>query len=321
MTSELWTLDSIPDQHGQLVLITGGNSGLGFEAGRALAGKGAHVILTARDAGKGQAAAEAIRREHPQATVAVMALDLADLSSVRLFAADFQKRFSVLPRLINNAGVMATPYQRTKDGFELQFGTNHLVHFALTGLLLPSLLAAPKARVVTVSSGVHERGAIAFDNLDGSRRYDMWAAYGQSKLANVLFAYELQRCFQARGLNTISLACHPGYAGTNLQSAGPRLAGSRLRESLMGFANRFLAQPAAMGALPLLYAAVEPTLRGGEYIGPLGAMGMRGYPGLAASSARSHDAAAARRLWEISETLTGIRYDFSPARTPLSASV
>lgn len=311
MTNQHWTIENIPDQRGALYLITGGNSGLGFETARALAGRNAAVIITARDAAKGSAAVAAIRAEHPAAQVSAMALDLADLASVRAFAAEFLREHPTLPRLINNAGVMAPPYRKTKDGFELQFGTNHLGHFALTGLLLPALLAAPGARIVNVSSGYHLPGVIDFDNLDGSKRYDLWAAYAQSKLANLLFAYELQRRLQAAGRQAISLGCHPGYAATNLQSAGPRMSGSRLAGFMMRIANGLLAQSAAMGALPLLYAAVEPSLRGGEYTGPQGLGGMRGYPGLAKSSARSHDETVARRLWEVSETLTGVRYDFA----------
>ena len=316
-----WTVADMPDQHGKLVVITGANSGIGFEATRALAARGAQVVLAVRSPQRGQAAAEAIQREHPRARTEVLALDLADLASVRHFAGTFQTRYTALPLLINNAGVMATPYRRTAQGFELQLGTNHLGHFALTGWLLPLLLAAPGARVVTVSSGAHSRGRIDFDNLDGAHGYRRWAAYSQSKLANLLFAYELQRRFDAAGTQAISVACHPGWAATNLQPAGFRMQGSRLGVWLAQLANR-LAQSAAMGALPILYAATAPEVRGGDYIGPTG-FGARGFPGLVPSSARSHDPALARRLWQVSEELTGVRYaalaqpaDTAPTKEP-----
>jgi NAD(P)-dependent dehydrogenase (short-subunit alcohol dehydrogenase family) len=208
---------------------------------------------------------------------------------------------------------MATPYRRTAQGFELQFGTNHLGHFALTGRLLPLLLAAPGARVVTVSSGAHTFGRIAFDNLDSSRGYRRWAAYSQSKLANLLFAYELQRRLEAVGAQAVSVACHPGWTATNLQAAGFRMQGSRLGVWLAEVANR-LAQSAAMGGRSLVYAATAAEVRGGDYIAPTGFVARsapfiaRGAPGVARSSARSHDPALARRLWQISEKLTGVRY-------------
>jgi NAD(P)-dependent dehydrogenase (short-subunit alcohol dehydrogenase family) len=305
-----WTIDAMPDQRGRLVVITGANSGIGFEAAKALAGKGARVILAVRSATKGQAAIEKIRAAHPRAQVELEMLDLADLASVRAFAERFSARYSALPVLINNAGVMATPYRRTADGFELQFGTNHLGHFALTGLLLPAILAAPGARVVTVSSMAHSFGQIDFDNLDGSKGYQRWAAYGQSKLANLLFAYELQRRFAAAGAAAISLACHPGYADTELQKVGPRMDGFAFGEVLSGLINRVFAQSAAMGALPTLYAATSPEAHGGDFIGPDGFGGARGYPVPQRSNARSYDPELARRLWEVSEQLTGVRYAF-----------
>jgi NAD(P)-dependent dehydrogenase (short-subunit alcohol dehydrogenase family) len=315
MASTQWTIDDIPNQRGNVALITGGNSGIGYEAARALAGKGAHVILTVRNAVKGQAAAAAIQRAHPGAIAEVMALDLSDLGSVRRFAADFQQRFEALPLLINNAGVMALPYARTADGFEMQFGTNHLGHFALTGLLLPAILAAPGARVVVVSSGLHERGTIDFDNLDGKRDYKPWRAYSQSKLANLLFAYELQRRFASASVDALAAGCHPGYAATNLQAAGPRMSGSRFGEQISAIGNRLFAQSAAMGALPTLYAATAADIHGGEYIGPLGLLGLRGAPGKVSSSARSHDRALAARLWQVSQQLTGVSFDFPAAQS------
>jgi NAD(P)-dependent dehydrogenase (short-subunit alcohol dehydrogenase family) len=299
----------MPDQHDKVAVITGGNSGIGYEAALALAGKGARVILAVRNAEKGQAAAAAIQRAHAGATAEVMALDLSDLGSVRHFAATFLQRFESLPLLINNAGVMALPYRRTADGFEMQFGTNHLGHFALTGLLLPAILAAPHARVVVVSSGLHARGKIDFANLDGKLSYSPGGAYSQSKLANLLFVYELQRRFTSAGVDALAVGCHPGWAATNLQAAGPRMNGSRLSERLSEIGNRLFAQSAAMGALPTLYAATAAGIHGGEYIGPLGMMGLRGAPGKLNSSVRSHDRAVAAQLWQVSEELTGVRYD------------
>ena len=308
MTTQQWASSDIPHQGGNVAVVTGGNSGIGYEAALALAGKGAHVILAARSAEKAQASAESIRRTHPGAAVEMMALDLSDLGSVRSFAAAFQQRFAALPLLINNAGVMALPFRRTADSFEMQFGTNHLGHFALTGLLLPAILAAPGARVVTVSSGLHTNGMIDFANLDGAKSYSRWGAYSQSKLANLLFAYELQRRFAATNASAISVGCHPGFAATNLQAAGSRMEGSRLGEAFSAFGNRLFAQSAAMGALPTLYAATAPNMNGCDYIGPVGFFGMRGAPGKVKSSGRSHDAQLAARLWQVSQDLTGVRY-------------
>jgi NAD(P)-dependent dehydrogenase (short-subunit alcohol dehydrogenase family) len=308
MAQHHWNIADIPDQHGKLVVITGGNSGIGYEAAQALAAKGARVIMAVRDTEKGRQTLERIRRAAPRALVEVAALDLAHLASIRRFAEALLAQHPALPLLINNAGVMALPYRRTADGFELQFGTNHLGHFALTGLLLPAILAASGARVVTVSSGMHTRGAIDFDNLDGARGYQRWRAYSQSKLANLLFAYELQRRLAAAGADVISVGCHPGYAATNLQTAGPRMAGSAIGVAMMSIGNLF-AQSAAMGALPTLYAATAPGVNGCDYIGPTGLGGMRGHPNKVRSTARSYDAALARRLWAVSEELTGVGYD------------
>lgn len=298
----------LPSQSSRRILITGANSGIGYEAALALAGAGAQVILAARSQAKGELARQAIRRAFAEADARLMLLDLADLESVRSFARLFLEQYGALDVLLNNAGVMGIPYRTTADGFEMQFGVNHLGHFALTGLLLPALLAAPGARVVTVSSLNHQMGRVDFDDLNGARRYRPWAAYNQSKLANVLFAYELQRRFEASRAAAISVACHPGYSNTNLQYAGPRLRGSRWGELFWRFANTLGAQRAAMGALPLLYAACAPGVQGGDFIGPGGPGGVRGYPAKVSSSPRSHDAEAARRLWQVSEELTGVGY-------------
>ena len=308
MATSRWAVDDIPDQHGRLAMVTGGNSGIGLETARALALKGAKVVLAVRSAERGLVAAQEIRGTHARAVVEVMELDLADLESVRRCAAAFLGRYSSLHLLINNAGVMALPYRRTADGFEMQFGTNHLGHYALTGLLLPAILAAPDARVVTVSSGAHVPGVIDFENLDGAKSYKRWRAYSQSKLANLLFAYELQRRFARAGVDAISVGCHPGWAATNLQEAGPRMDNARLRAALFALGNRLVAQSAEMGALPTLYAATASGVNGCDYIGPASRMGVRGYPGKVRSSPRSYDEALARRLWEVSESLTGVRY-------------
>ena len=308
--SKQWTVQDIPDQNGKVVIVTGGNSGIGYEAALALAGKNAQVILTARSMDKGEAAARKIREKYSQANVEVMQLDLADLKSVRNFVQAFLAKYKRLDILINNAGVMAIPKRKTVDGFEMQFGTNHLGHFALTGLLLPILKATPNARIVTVSSGVHVSGDIHFDDLQWEKSYDRWGAYSQSKLANLLFAYELQRQLSATVSQLISVGCHPGYAATNLQSAGPQMDGSAFKLWMMKLANAIIAQGQDMGALPTLYAAVAADVNGCDYIGPTGMGGMRGYPAKVMSNDKSYDEALAKRLWKVSEELTGVVYEF-----------
>jgi NAD(P)-dependent dehydrogenase (short-subunit alcohol dehydrogenase family) len=300
-----WTAADVPDQTGRTVVVTGANSGIGLEAASVLAGRGARVVLACRDLGKARGALEAIRAEHRDARLELAKLDLASLASVREFAKAFADAHATLDVLLANAGVMAVPRRTTADGFELQLGTNHLGHFALTALLLPQLLAAPAARIVVVSSGAHRAGRIRFDDLQGARRYGRWTAYAQSKLANLLFAFELERRLRAAGARAIAVACHPGYAATNLQFAGPRMAGSRLAERWWALSNRLLAQDARMGALPLLYAATAPDVRGGEYFGPGGFAEQRGYPARARPSPRALDLATAARLWESSAALTG----------------
>jgi len=302
-----WTADDILDQHGRTAIVTGANSGLGRIVARELARHGARVIVATRDSAKGAEAAKAIKAAFPSATVEAAQLDLADLASVRGFADRIRAGNPHIDLLINNAGVMAAPYRRTADGFELQLGTNHLGHFALTGLLLPLLHGRPDARVVTVSSNNHKGGQIRFDDLQGGGRYSRWGAYAQSKLANLLFAFELNRRLRAGGWRLISVAAHPGYSATNLQLSGP-LAHERL---LMRLSNRLLAQPAEMGALPLLYAATAPDLPGGSYVGPDGPAEMRGHPVLVQATRRANDEESARRLWDISERLTGVTYDFT----------
>jgi NAD(P)-dependent dehydrogenase (short-subunit alcohol dehydrogenase family) len=253
---------------------------------------------------------DATRADVPGARLEVEELDLANLGSVRDFAARIAAAHERVDLLINNAGVMAPPRRTTADGFESQLGTNHLGHFALTGLLLERLLAAPRPRVVTLSSGVHRMARISFGNLQGERHYQRWLAYGQSKLANLLFCFELQRRASAAGTSLESLAAHPGYAATNLQFAGPGIAAERW---MMWVANRVIAQSADMGALPTLYAATVPDLPGGTFVGPDSWGDMRGHPHIVTASGRAYDNEAAARLWEISDQLTGVHYEFGAA--------
>lgn len=303
-----WTAGDIPDLSGKTIVVTGGNSGIGYEAALQFARKGARVVLACRSIDKARAAADQIAASSPGVSIDVIQLDLSSLASVRSFADSFHAHYKTLHVLVNNAGVMALPYRTTADGFEIQFGTNHLGHFALTGLLLDALLAADPARVVTVSSGAHRMGRIRFDDLQWKHGYRKWFAYGQSKLANLLFTFELQRKADAVGAKLLSVACHPGYAATNLQAAGPRMSGAAFLEGFFSFGNRLFAQSAAMGALPTLYAATSPDVCGGDYVGPDGFTEMTGYPKKVGYSAAAGDKAVAARLWEVSEQLTGVHY-------------
>jgi NAD(P)-dependent dehydrogenase (short-subunit alcohol dehydrogenase family) len=295
-----WTVKDMPDQTGKVAIVTGANSGIGYEEARGLASKGAAVILACRNEKKGIAAAERICEEQPDAMVEFSRLDLADLASIHQFVEAFAAHHGRLDMLINNAGVMAVPeLRRTADGFEMQFGTNHLGHFALTGLLQEAIKRTPNARVVTVSSVAHYRGRMDFDNLNAERSYDRWGAYGESKVANLLFTYELQRRFEAAGEDAIAVAAHPGWTATNLQGDA----------GLIRFFNPLFGMQPEQGALPTLYAATAPDVSGGEYYGPDGLRGYRGYPTRVESSALSHDRVVAKRLWEVSEELTGIVYN------------
>lgn len=309
-TNDDWTAERMGDLSDKTVIVTGANSGLGFEAGKAFASHGANVVLACRSVERGVAAGERIRDDAPATRLTVIELDLADLDSIRAFATSFDDTHDELHVLCNNAGVMAIPRSETADGFETQFGVNHLGHFALTGLLLDQLRGTDgETRVVTQSSGLHENGEIDFDDLQSEASYDEWAAYGQSKLANLLFAYELQRRLRSAGIESVeSVACHPGYADTNLQQRGPEQSGSTLGLWGMKAANAVLAQDAATGALPMLYAATADDIDGGEYVGPGGFQNMRGHPEKQCSSERSYDETTAQRLWEVSEGLTGVRY-------------
>lgn len=301
-----WNESSIPAQDGRTVVITGANSGLGLEAARMLAQHGARVVMTARDQAKGEAALASVRAAAPRAQVETRLLDLADLDSVRAFAAGLHDDKVPVDVLINNAGVMMTPQRKTKQGFELQFGTNHLGHFALTGLLFDTLKAGRDPRVVTVSSGLHKAGSIDFADLMRDNSYTPTAAYAQSKFANILFGLELQRRVEAAGLPVRSLMAHPGYSNTNLQTSGPTGA----MKFAMRIGNVLLAQSAAMGALGEVRAAVDPEVHGGQYYGPTGLGENRGHPGLVFPKKEALDPEAARQLWEASEELTGVTYTF-----------
>ncbi|MET0235183.1 MAG: oxidoreductase [Kibdelosporangium sp.] len=305
--SEKWTAADIPGQSGRVAVVTGANSGLGLVTARELARAGAHVVVAARDPARGARAVEEIRAAVPRAELELQPLDLADLGSVRRFAEAFGERHDGLDLLINNAGVMAVPYRKTADGFELQFGTNHLGHFALTGRLAGLLGKRPGSRVVTVSSGLAQRGRIDFGNLQGERSYRKWSAYSNAKLANLLFAFELGRRLPQVG----SYAAHPGFADTNLQSTSAKASGKKLVEVVLGLGNKLFAQDMAMGALPSLYAATKPGLPGGSYIGPDGFMQQRGHPKIVRAIDAAYDRDVARKLWEVSEELTGVR--FQPA--------
>ena len=294
-----WTSDDVPGQHGRLAVVTGANTGLGFETARVLAARGASVVLAVRDTDKGKRAAARIAGAAPGADVTVQPLDLASLESIRAAAGALRARHPRIDLLINNAGVMFPPRQTTPDGFELQLGTNHLGHFALTGLLLEQMLPVPGSRVVTVSSLAHRiRARINFDDLQGQRSYSRVAAYSQSKLANLMFTYELQRRLSGAG-TTIAAAAHPGLAATEL---------SRYTPAIAAFSYALVTQNAAMGALPTLRAATDPGVLGGQYYGPGRFLGARGYPELAHSSGQSRDTAIGRRLWTVSEELTGVTF-------------
>jgi NAD(P)-dependent dehydrogenase (short-subunit alcohol dehydrogenase family) len=307
-----WTSDDIPDQSGKTVLVTGGNSGLGYQTVLPLARKGARVLVAARDRGRGTAALERLGAEAPGSQAELAQIDLADLTSVERFAAGFLAGGEGLDLLINNAGVMAIPQRETTaQGYERQFGTNHLGHFALTGRLLPALTRRPGGRVVTVSSNQHKRAkGIDFDDLQAEHSYRPWGAYAQSKLANAMFVLELDRRLRAAGLDVVSAGAHPGFADTNLQITGPRSGGTSLTAFGMGLATRLFAQPARDGALPTLYAATAGNVHGGDYFGPDGRGEMRGHhPKLVQFSAAAHGQAAAARLWAVSEELTGVTFE------------
>ena len=295
--SHKWTAADLPSQTDRTIVVTGANSGIGLVAARELARAGARVVLAVRNTAKGQSASTGITGD-----TEVRSLDLADLASIHAFADEWDGAIDVL---INNAGVMAIPEQRTKDGFEMQIGTNHLGHFALTNLLLPNI----KDRVVTVASGAHRIGKMDLDDLNWEKRnYQRWPAYGQSKLSNLLFTMELERRLAEAGSDVHAFAAHPGYASTNLQSH----TGNVVQNTLMAVGNKLLAQSEAMGALPTMYAATQ-DIPGGSYVGPDGFQEQRGHPKLVGRSGRASDVVVAGRLWELSEELTGVSFPLAGA--------
>ena len=301
-----WTAANIPDQTGKFAIVTG-TGGLGYETALELASRGAEVVLAGRNRTKGERAIAAIRAEVPSAKISFEELDLADLASIAALAERMKSSHRALDILVNNAGVMSPPERKTSaDGFELQFGTNHLGHFALTAHLLPLLRAAQKPRVTTVSSGMHRIGQINFDDLQFEKKYRPAAAYGQSKLANLMFAFELQRRSDAKGWGLLSNAAHPGYALTSLIPNGPGTKGLNYQFSRL--LALFLSQSPAEGALPTLFAATAAEARPGGYYGPNGTLELIGTPGIARSSRRAQDEATAQRLWDVSEQLTGVTF-------------
>jgi len=306
MSIQDWTAADMPDLTGKTVIVTGGNNGLGYNAVKAFAEKGARVIMACRSLSKGELAKKQIFDHHPKSNITVMELDLENLKSIHNFADNFRKTFAQLDILVNNAGIMMVPYGLTKDGFEKQMGTNHLGHFALTGLLLDLLKSTPHSRVVNVSSMAHKQGVMDYDNLlfDGGKDYSPIKAYGRSKLANLLFTYELQRFFEANKIDCMALAAHPGVSDTNLfDHAAPKWVMKTLRPLFL-----LMIQPAAMGALPELRAATDPKAKGGEYYGPDGKREMKGFPVIVQPNQSALNVESAQKLWEASEKLTSIKY-------------
>lgn len=309
MATVNWTKENIPSQQGKTVLITGATSGIGLEAAKVLSEKGAKIILPVRNLEKGKSVAQEIKQQFKSTDIEVIKLDISDLDSVRAFAIEFLKKHTQLDLLLNNAGIMWTPKREiSKQGHELQFATNHLGHFLLTGLLMPLLKTTPNSRIITQSSILHKKGqgqnfepAIYFDDLNFSVQFDTKKAYAQSKLANLLFTYELDHRLKAANINSIAVAAHPGYTATNLQKG---------LGFMMQVMNVLVAQKVNMGALPILRAATEPNLKGTEFFGPTKMNEMKGYPELVRSSETSYDSNLAKKLWDVSERLTNHKYEF-----------
>ncbi|MFW9906916.1 MAG: oxidoreductase [Candidatus Thorarchaeota archaeon] len=307
-----WKNEDIENQTGKIFVVTGANSGLGLYATKGLAEKGATVIMAIRNKTKGEAAMYEILSEFPEAKLDLMILDLASFKSIKEFTKKFNAKYDKLHGLLNNAGIMQPPFRKTEDGLELQMGVNHFGHYLLTGLLLENIKATPGARVVNQSSFAHRSvNKINFKTLNEKNGYSRSGVYGQSKLANLLFTYELQRKFKEHNIDAIAVGVHPGYTATNLQSNGPSVGGFSIWKWLYKITNPLLAQDVKKGCLPLLYGAVGPGLEGGEYIGPNGRGGFRGYPKRVNSSKASYDLDLAKKLWEISEELTRCKYDFN----------
>ena len=301
MSKEKWTSENIPDQSGRVTIVTGSSSGIGYEAAKVLAHKNATVIIAVRNHQKGDSAVQKIKAENKNADVSVLLLDLANLQSIKEFADQFKKKYDRLDLLINNAGVMMPPYGKTMDGFELQIGTNHLGHFALTGLLLDPLEKTAGSRIVNVSSMAHKYGNLDLKDLNWEKRsYNKMRSYGDSKIANLYFTYELARQLQTKGLKALVTAAHPGWTATDLQR----------HSGLFSFLNPVFAMKGPQGALPTLRAAVDPDAKSGDYYGPDGWQEWRGWPIKVESNALSQDAGIAKKLWDMSKEKTGIKYDF-----------
>ncbi len=307
-TGSAWGEDDIGDLTGRVALVTGANSGIGFETTRALAEHGAHVVMGCRDEVKARRAYDELDNDLSRSSLEVLTIDLADLGSVRHAAASFLARHARLDLLVNNAGVMGAPHQLTTDGFELHMATNHLGHFALTGLLLERIVTTERSRIVGVSSHVHRIGRLRSDDIAGVRIANPWEAYGTSKLANLLFVAELQRRLAAAALRTIAVAAHPGWTRSNLAGNGADLKGGRVRRKLARAAGSTIGQSTAAGALPVLCAATSSSVHGGQYIGPGGPLQLWGPPRVVTPSRRARDQADAAALWSASEELTGVRY-------------
>jgi len=306
--ADTWSAADMGDLTGRVALVTGANSGIGYETARALAEHGAHVILACRNDEKARRARDKMESELDRSSLEVLHLDLADLVSVRRAADEILAGHARLDVLVNNAGVMGTPYRQTADGFELQMATNHLGHFALTGLLLDRIVTTARSRIVTVSSHMHRMGRLRRDDVAGAAFHSTWVAYGTSKLANLLFTAELSRRLQAAGLQTLAVAAHPGWTRSNLAGSGAALGNSRVRRKLGRAAGSMLGQSAAGGALPVLCAATSSSVSSGQYIGPAHLFGLYGPPRLARPSRRARDLGSAAALWEASEELTAVRY-------------
>lgn len=306
-----WNYDDIEDQTGKIFIVTGANSGLGFSASRGLASHGATVIMTSRSIEKGNKAAGKIKEKYPNAKLDVMQLDLASFKSIKEFAYSVKSKYNHLHGLLNNAGVMQPPFRKTEDDLELQMGTNHFGHYLLTGLLLDVIKATPGARVISQSSTVHEMTkGINFDDINNEKKYSRTEVYAQSKLANLLFVFELNRKFKEHNIDVIALGVHPGYSATNLQSSGPSLGGVSFFSRAYKVTNFLVAQSVDKGALPLIYAAVAPDVHGGDYIGPKGMRRMRGFPRRLKAKKTAYDEEMAKKLWTISEEKTGLKYNF-----------
>lgn len=306
MSKEKWTTENIPDLTDKVIIVTGGNSGLGYESVKAFSEKGAEVILTSRDVNKGENAKKEIGKT--KGNIVVMQLDLMDFASIKSFAQTFKRNYNRLDVLLNNAGIMTTPYFLTKDGLEAQNGTNHFGHFLLTGLLLDLLKSTPNSRVVNVSSNAHKQGKMDFDNLlfENGNGYSAMKSYGRSKLANLLFTYELQQNYDDANINSISVAAHPGASQTNLA----RHLEDKFWFKLLTPLFKLIAQDQMQGALPQIRASVDPNVNGGEYYGPEGMGQMKGLPVLVSSNEASHNKDDAKKLWEVSEKVTGVSYQF-----------